>query len=296
MIESSTRRTPMPSTVWKEQLRITGLAVRRECIAALAVLALVGLVGAIALRTPEFAAFLDMDGIVDPKLDPGAAGFSLWGVFAGLLLPLLVWRGERPYGDTPLWSLPVDHRAHSLTKVAAGWVWLMALVGSALLVVLIAVAVGGASLGTDEVRVLILDRAGYATGAPDAARSVAWSTPWWEWVLPFTSATAAYLLSSALLLGTPHPFRWAVAIWAVVLVMGGAVEFLENERLYRGFSVLAWFAGLEDFAGGVRLASGEFARGWWRIPTLGMWVGMATLWIGLGTAGVLAASARRRDH
>ena len=153
----------------------------------------------------------------DPHVTSGLGAYLT--VLAALLLPLVVWKGERRFGDTPLWPLPVDHRRHALVKVAAGWVWLMAILGAALVWVTLTVLASGGALGVDEVRLLIIDPVGATAGTPGATESVRWTTPWWEWALPFTSATAAYLLASTLMLATARPLFWAIGLW----VAGGVV-------------------------------------------------------------------------
>ena len=115
-------------------------------------------------------------------------------------------------------------------------------------------------------------------------------------MLPFTSATAVYMLASALLLATAHPFRWAVVLYVLGIVPFGVLEFFEIESLQRGIDLFTWFIGGEDFGRFVRLSTGEFARGWLLLPSMGMWIASAAFWIGLGVACVLTASARVRDH
>ena len=296
MTDSTVERTPAFEAVWREQLRIAGLSIRREAVLAVTLLGLFCLGAVVMARVPALSALID-DELTNFRLDPAEPGFGLLGLFTALLLPLLVWRGERPFGDTPIWSLPVDHRRHALTKVAAGWVWLMALLGGALLCVVLATLAGGGALGADEVRQLITDDARFFAGEAEATRAVPWTTRWWEWVLPFTSATAAYMFASALLLATAYPYRWAVALYVVTVVpVGLTMEFFEIDSLERGIDLVGWFIGAEDFTRGVRLPTGEFARGWLLLPSAGMWAASAVFWIGLGVACVLTASARVRDH
>lgn len=296
MTDATVERTPAFRAVWREQLHVVGLSIQREVVIAAALLGLFCLAGVVLARFPALLALMGEGSLADFRLDPAEPGFPLFGVFAALLLPLIVWKGERPYGDTPIWSLPVDHRRHTLTKVATGWVWLMVILGGALLCVVLATLAGGGALGADEVRQLITDRAGFSDGAAGATRSVAWTTPWWEWVQPFTSATAAYMLASALLLATAYPFRWAVVLYVLGVVPFGVLEFFEIDSLQRGVDLFAWFIGAEDFVRFVRLPTGEFARGWLSLPTTGLWVASAVFWISLGVACVVTASSRARDH
>ena len=287
MTDTTVERTPAFRAVWREQLRITGLSIRREAVIAATLLGLWCL--AVVLTDGESANF---------RLDPSEPGFGFFGVFAALLFPLLVWKGERPFGDTPIWSLPVDHRRHALTKVAAGWVWLMPFLGGALLCIVLTTLAGGGALGADEVRQLITDTEGFFAGEAEATRAVPWTTPWWAWVLPFTSATAAYLFASALLLATAYPFRWAVALYFLSFAPAGLAMtfFSEFGSLRRGIDLVAWFIGGGDLSWGVRLPTGEFAQGWPLLPSVGLWVASAAFWIGLGVACVVTASSRVREH
>ncbi len=296
MTDATVERTPAFRAVWREQLHVVGLSIQREVVIAAALLGLFCLAGVVLARFPALLALMGEGSLADFRLDPAEPGLGLIGVFAALLLPLIVWKGERPFGDTPIWSLPVDHRRHALTKVAVGWVWLMVILGGAFLCVVLATLAGGGALGADEVRQLITDGAAFSDGEAGATRGVAWTTPWWEWVQPFTAATAAYMLASALLLATAYPYRWAVVLYVLGAVPFLVLEFFEIDSLQRGVDLFAWFIGAEDFVRFVRLPTGEFARGWLSLPTMGMWIASAAFWISVGVACVVAASSRVRDH
>ncbi len=228
---------------------------------------------------------------------PGSPRGASFAVLAALLLPLVVWKGERRFGDTPLWSLPVDHRRHALLKVAAGWVWLLAILGAALVWVTLTVLASGGALGVDEVRLLILDPVGATAGTPGATESVRWTTPWWEWALPFTSATAAYLLASTLMLATARPLFWAAGLWvagAVVLGVLGVTEAWDIGWIQRTAELVHWYIGGDSFNRGVHLPTG-LGQGWTLLPTMGMWTASSAFWISLGLVGVLGASGRPRN-
>lgn len=221
--------------------------------------------------------------------DPGE---PLWGFFA-VLLPLAVWKGERRFGDTPLWSMPVDHRRHALLKVAAGWVWLMAILGAALGWVTLTVLASGGILGVDEVRLLVLDPAGAAAGTPGAMASVNWSTPWWEWLLPFTSATAAYLLASTLMLATRRPLFWAAGLWVAGAVVLWIAAIRDIDWIQRASDFVAWYIGGDAFTRWMQLPTGG-REVWTLLPSVNMWIASSVFWIGLGLVGVVAASGRAR--
>ncbi len=294
MTDSTVGRIPSLKAVWVEQLRVAGLAIRREGALAAVALAL-GSVALIAFsRIPVLQAIVNEEA-GELVFDPGEPPWGFFAVLAALLLPLVVWKGERRFGDTPLWSLPVDHRRHALLKVAAGWVWLLAILGAALVFVMLTTLASGGALGVDEVRLLIVDLSGATAGTPGATESVNWTTPWWEWALPFTSATAAYLVASTLMLATARPLFWAVGLWVAGAVALGVADVWDIGWIERTADFVAWYIGGDTFTRGVQLPSGG-REAWTLLPTAKMWAVSSVLWIGLGLAGVLAASGRARNH
>ena len=89
----------------------------------------------------------------------------------------------------------MDRRRHALAKVAAGWVWLMA--GVALFVVwLFAVtgATGGRALPPETLPVFT-SLPGAGALDPATLRNTPWVPGPWIWLVPFTAATAFYLLA-----------------------------------------------------------------------------------------------------
>ena len=295
MTDSTVGRVPAMKAVWTEQLRVVGLAIRREGALAAVVLALGSLALVAFSRMPVLQAIVDEGEVGELVFDPGEPPWGFFAVLAALLLPLVVWKGERRFGDTPLWSLPVDHRRHALLKVAAGWVWLLAILGAALVWVTLTVLASGGALGVDEVRLLIIDPVGATAGTPGATESVRWTTPWWEWALPFTSATAAYLLASTLVLATARPLFWAAGLWVAGAVVLGVAEVRDIGWIQRTAELVAWYIGGDSFNRGVHLPTGG-SEGWTLLPTMGMWTASSAFWISLGLVGVLGASGRPRNH
>ena len=301
MTDSTVGRMPAMKAVWMEQLRVVGLAIRRE--GALA--GLVATLGSIAVigfsRIPALQAMVNGE-MSELVLSPGDAGGSSLAVLMALLLPLVVWKGERRFGDTPLWSMPVDQRRHALLKLAAGWVWLLGILGAALVWATLTTLASGGSLGVNEVRLLVLDPAGAIAGTPGAVESVNWTTPWWEWAFPFTSATAAYLVASTLWLATARPVFWAAGLWvAGVFVSGASVLVLDGADIWdidwmeRATEFVAWYIGADSFTRWLPLPRGG-GEVWTLLPTANMWLASSAFWISLGLAGVLVASARPRNQ
>lgn len=287
-------------TVTREQLGLVGLAIRRETLAA-AFLFVVPMVALLLLMLSGYAELLE-DGAPLLDLDPEGAGY--FAAIIGLMFPLLVWKGEERFGDTPLWTLPVDHRRHALFKVSAGWAWLMG-IGAATLgwLILISVATGG-SVGGEEVRLLITDPAGAATGLPGSTEPIVWSTAWWQWAILFTSATAAYLVSSALLLATERPWWWAVGAWFVFLgvaVLGEEVHIpWVSPAFWYVFRSVIWMIDV-PLSGGeellrtvVSLPGGDRAIAWSAMPNPGTWAAATLLWFFIGGAALWLTAGRRR--
>src|SRR5262245_50107015 len=112
MTTTTFHSAPRTRDVLLAQIRAVGLPLRGRVLAAIAVGALATLLITIeSLKTGAVIAFhpehLMLPGIL------------------GLLLPIVVWRGEEPFGASFLWTLPVDRMRQALAKVFAGWVWLM---------------------------------------------------------------------------------------------------------------------------------------------------------------------------
>lgn len=130
---------------------------------------------------------------------------------------------------------------------------------------------------------------------------VEWSTPLWQWVLPFTAATAIYLLATALWLGTPHPWRWLAGLHLAGLAMGG---FLDVTRIpwmesvatvaLGSFDQLA-SGGMETLRRFTRTESGEPVRSWWALPSAARWAATTAVWTGAGLAAVGFAARRHRE-
>ncbi len=103
---------PRMREVVREQIRIVGLALRREALVVAVVLGTATLVIAVDITRGSAASWFDSDE------------WAALGVVA-FLSPFAVWRRERRFGPAFLWTLPVDRRRLALARVFAGWVWLM---------------------------------------------------------------------------------------------------------------------------------------------------------------------------
>jgi hypothetical protein len=274
---------PRPGAVFAEQLRVVGLAVRREALALAAVLVLIGLI-----------VFIDSWG--DGQAANGMPAPPITMIALGALAPFAVWKGEQVFGGAHMWTLPVERRLHGLSRVLAGGVWLLVAVALIQLWMLaVSLATGGVVNG-EEVRMLV------GPGGVEDLTPVRWSTPAWGWLTPFTTASICYLIGSAFILGVRHPLRWGVA--AVAAFVGFA--FITEEVLSGGV-LQSVFDFITDGPVGMNEAMGigvadEVERPdgtplglWYKLPSLRGWAPAALAWATIASAMLWAAASRHRE-
>lgn len=305
MTEASVNRPPSLKTVVTEQVRVVGLAVRRQVIAVTLLIGIPTLLMVAFVTVPGLGRLVvDSSELRGLNLDP-AEGWGILGALVGALSPLAVWKGEQIFGDTQLWLMPVARRRHALIKVGAGWVWLMGAAGALFLLLVLAALLTGGTFGGEETRLFVPDPAALIAGQvhPD---SVTWTTRWWLWVLPFTTATVAYLLASALLLGTRHPWKWlgggllAFAFIGMATrspVIDNTIGALLHALMVHPLGIDSLLTGgLGTLATSMRLPSGDLARIWTGLPSAGRWAGATLLWTGIGAACLYGALFRHRER
>jgi len=299
-------RLPSPRAVLREQIRATGLALRGTALIGIALIVLVTVVT--GLQVTSMGAVV---GLYEwPTLLPG---------LIGAVLPLAVWAREDRFGPGFLWTLPVDRRQHASIKMVAGWVWLMAGValyglwlngltlisgGQALPPGTLALVPPGVTLPSDRFPPVPLD--------PALLSTVPWAPGPLIWIVPFTGATACYLLVTALILGCRHPLRWVlgtVLLYALLSVAGDAAGVrlgsdwpaqatdrllsLLVESRYGLDALLTARTG--TLSTSEILTTGERALVWRGVPDLADW-GIATLiWTGAGLTAAWMAVSRHRE-
>ena len=223
----------------------------------------------------------------------GATSFSIhlgyWppGTFVtmliGLFLPFGIWRSEDPSRRTYHWTMPIARAPHTLLKMLAGWVWLMA-----------AVAV---YMGYHAVQFLLLAHTPGAVGAE--AHLLAW-----QWAIPYVAATVVYLLSSLVVIASDHPWRW---IGGIPIAYGIALGFLSAPGLagVRRALIDVWLGsyglytvicgiGFDHFVEVMTRTLGHLPP-----PTTAdfvLWLKAAALWTVMGGVGVCAAAYRRPEQ
>ena len=295
MSTSTAGRTPTPRAAAVEQARVVGLAVKWEVLAICALMAF----GLVAIPIMEmFETYIDGEPLT--ALNPADLGYV--AMMLALVTPLGVWRGESRFGESPLWTLPVDHARHARMKVAAGWLWLMTVVTVGLLAMCgMVLMLEDGMLGIDVTRTLVLDPAGAAAGRADAVREVAWSTPWWQWLLPFTAATATYLVATALWVGAKRPLWWAGGIWIFCLVFAVVAEEAGVAWITATFEAASatldtlFTGGTDSLRMSIRLPTEQWTRMWTAMPGAGRWVAMTGGWIVVGLVAVWGATERHRE-
>jgi hypothetical protein len=284
--------------VLREQIRTVAVALRGPALAAAAVLVL-----GTALTIAEF---VTGGGPVDfaPEL-------SMVPGFVGLLFPIGVWKGERRFGTSFLWLLPVDRRRHALARVAAGWVCLMAAVLFFLVwYLLLALVTAGNVFGDQMVQMLpsaVVPEA--RTLDPAALRTVRYAPAPLLWLVPFTAATGTYLLASAVALGSRYPLRWIIGVPLGILLASalGSAAHIDWLRLLASrllelvfespYGLDALFtARAESLKTAVTLSTGKTVSAWRGLPDVGEWALATLLWISAGLAALLAAASRQRER
>lgn len=277
---------PVPSlgAVFREQLRAVPLALRWELIIVGAIFGLVTLSALVQI-------FGEGEAIdFHPE---GRLGIALVGFLAGVFL----WRREKPFGNPHLWLLPVDRRHGALCKVFAGWLWLMAGVAFVMLWSCALALVSGGQIGVEETR--LVAPPGTTMDAIDltALRQVPWETEAWQWVVPFTGATVAYVLGSAAVLGVRYPGRWLLGLLLLIILITsvGPAEFfikLMKALLPGGLDLALSGATLWS---SVKFNSGDTSETivWLDMPDAASWAAATAAWLMAGLLLLWLAVSRR---
>lgn len=197
--------------------------------------------------------------------DDGIGAFGLM-MFLAVFWALGVWHAEQPSRRLYHWSLPLYRGAHDRIRVAAGALWLAAVVAAFLLAtMLMAVLAGdGADIG---------------------------DLPGTLWLNYFTGAITLYLFASVAAVRSEHPLAWVFGVVTAVYLGPMLVDiFLGTE----GEMIEAWNSFLEGpvgparaIGGGITLGDGALDPGSWMLTML--------LWLGIGVAAVYTATLRVPD-
>lgn len=271
---------PLPTdlSVFRLQMRKVARTLRPELIGLGVVMAAVVFMGLSLV-------FLD-DGVLDY---PRELGFLV--PLAAFAVPFRLWRGQRLFDRSELWTLPVERQKHALLRIAAGAVWMLLLIAGVVAVFnLLALISDGAAVGQGH-RILL---------APEVAPIIGPDAPW-LWAAPFGSGLVSYLLASSLVVGLRHPLRWSAGLIAAGFLLAGisgeiglrsAMSSMVHGAL--GTDRLAT-GGFSTFEGQVQAAGGAAAV-LGSPPTALGWAVALVFWLGLGLAAVALATARHRER
>lgn len=263
---------PRWRTVAGEQIRTVRLFLRRT---GLLLLALYG----VGIVVSIWMAF----HVIDMRADNPAAAHvnfahspasSMLITLIAFLLPFGVWQDEDPTRRAYHWMMPVARHTHALTRVFAGWVWLMV---ATMLYLAVSVAM-----------VLITQR---ITGEP---QSYGPTFAAWEWLVPFTVGTIAYMFVSAAAVGSRQPIAWIVGVVVLyaaliyLLTMAGYAEAANKvASVYSGeYGARAAMLGRID---AVDLVHRQM------YSSLARWLGSTAIWGAMGTALLAWVSYRRPE-
>ena len=252
-----------PTPRWRdavaEQVRIVGLKLRREALAA-----------AVVLVVAALPVLID--------LGRGGPGFDSDESFPtpvfSFLLPFAVWRGERRFGPDFLWTLPVDRKQIALARVIAGWVWLMVAVGAFVLWALALALLANASSAETLMRVpFIATTVMYMFGS---ALVLGFRHPL-RWLLG--TVGVFFLLGMVTdAMGQTVNGEWQILAWSSLLrsaVYGP----------YGLWTLLGLFTTVQDDR-----------AAWQTLPDLAQWATAMLLWLGAGLIALWAAISRHGEH
>jgi hypothetical protein len=298
MTQPTLHAAPRIRDVVREQVRAVALALRTPAIAAVSLMTIGTLL--------TIGEFVSSGGAVDfaPEL-------SMLPGIIGLLFPIGVWKGEDRFGASLLWTLPVDRRSHALAKVCGGWVCLMAAVALFLAWLFVLSLITGGNILGEQVLSVLPSSTVPAPGTldPAALRAVRYRPQLLLWLVPFTAATGAYLLASAVALGSRHPIRWVIGIFLGALLLsalGSAasvewlkfgpanfVRFVHEGRF--GFDALLT-ARAESLKTVAVLSNGKTVNVWRDLPDVGEWAIATLAWTSAGCLALWAAVSRHRER
>lgn len=274
-------RAPRWGNVFVEQVRATGLIIRRVGVLVLVLFAL--------LATSCIRAAYAVRETNRLHVGGGAVNFaytphvSVLLVAFALLLPVFIWQDEDPRLRLYHWSMPVPRSTHAFAKSLAGFAWLV-LVAIVFLIGLVAVKA-------------ITER------ITDMPQPYDRSFVWWEWLVPFTALGIAYILASAAAVGARRPIIWifgSIALYVLTTMLLKSLGYADAARAMQAFvtgyyGVAAAVGGYIDAnrpsasltASSFQSTQANFA------PSVHRWLVTAGLW-GSASIAIFFAVAKRR--
>ncbi|MEO5814097.1 MAG: hypothetical protein ABIT20_02340 [Gemmatimonadaceae bacterium] len=260
---------PRWRTVAAAQIRAVGVFSRKGGIALIGLLLLaLGLVVRGALQARD----LDRLRVAHhPNAFLGPQSSIVFALVAALYA-FAMWQDEEPNRRSYHWMMPVTPHVNTLTKVLAGWVWILA--ASALAV-----------LGMVSMRALTAMITGHP--AYDAVAG-------WMWIVPLMSATIAYALVSSATVGTRKPMLWVAAVilaYSGVLLALDVLGYRDTHQVVRTAFTGEYGISAVLFGDIDRLETERLRM----IPSVNRWLGASALWGGMAVLLLVATSYRRPE-
>jgi hypothetical protein len=264
-----------------EQIRIVGLRLRT---AGALLLVMLALFGGIAIQAAQHSREWNLSHAGHESVNFSYTP-ELSFLFASLaiLLPLAMWLEEDPTRRAYHWSMPVSRATHAMTRTFAGWVWLVAVIAVWLAFIVAIDAITQRIVGATLPRPL--GALEYLAGGSSPRHATVGA---WEYLVPFTAATIAYLFASAAAIGARTPLVWIAGpplIYAGVSILAFT---LGHSELSRAMSTIisGSYGASAAMAGVIRVDA---------VPSLGRWLGAAALWGGAASMLLYAVSHRRNE-
>jgi hypothetical protein len=218
-----------------------------------------------------------------PFLDLGTTRlFVLWPVLVGLAGPawaFAVFHEEGPTRRHYHWSQPAARHVQSLARIAAGAVWLMAVLALLLGAAVVLGALDGNAASLGELSAL-------------------------AWINVFTGPLIGYMGISVLTVSSDHPLRWLLLLWLSLLILALVGHWLGTDRLERVVGAVlghpdwgllsAIYRPIEVASARMVDASGAPVAGWTFSP--GRWLAATALWLGLFTGLVAWLASLHPDR
>jgi hypothetical protein len=264
-----------------EQIRAVGLRLR---VTGALLFVMLALYGGVAISAARSARDTNLS-----RAARAAVNFSytpevsfLFATLA-ILLPIAMWLEEDPTKRAYHWSMPVSRATHAMTRTFSGWVWLVAVIAIWLAFIIAIDAITQRIVGATLPRPLgALEYLGGGASPRHATVEA------WQYLVPFTAATIAYLFASAAAIGARTPLVW---------IAGPPLIFV-------GVSILAFTFGYPEVSSAMsKIISGSYGAsaamsGVIRVdgfPNVDRWLGATVLW-GAAASGLLYAVAHRRNE
>jgi hypothetical protein len=272
MTTAQLHASPPVLSVAREQIRAVWLQLR--ILSGLLLVALL-LYAAVAVRAAVMArdanAARHYHSAVDFSFTPQV---SMIIMLIALMVPSIIWNGEDPTRRMYHWSMPVGRAAHAWIKTAAGWLWTMGLTLAFMITVVVVDALVGHIVGQ-------------RAPADPGFRT-------WEWAVPFTATTVAYVLASAAAVGTRTPVVWIAGpftIYTAATLLVGATGYPALSRSM--MKVISGYYGISAaIAGTIGMSDDP------KVPfhaNVSQWLGATALW-GLVGLVLLYLVAHRRPE